>query len=117
MKGSCQYVATATPEHPPVFVRDNTLLPLAQPLLTIDARTVFILHLAAYGDTPRSCELLEDDGVSMDFEKGKWATISVGADGLVQRPEHGQPKRYKVAGPAEPPQALLQKLLETADGE
>ncbi len=117
VEGGRQYEATATPEHPPVFVRDNTLLPLAQPLLTIDARTVFIVHLAAYGDTPRSCELLEDDGLSLDFEKGKWATLTVGADGAVQRPEHGQPTRYRVGGPAEAPQALLQELLETADGK
>jgi hypothetical protein len=53
----------------------------------------------------------------MDFEKSKWATLSVGADGAVQSPEHGQPTRYQVAGPTEPPQALLQKLLQTAERE
>jgi hypothetical protein len=117
VEGGRQYEATATPEHPPVFVRNNTLLPLAEPMLTLDARTVFTVHLAAYGETPRSCELLEDDGVSLDFEKGRWATLTVGADGAVQRPEHGQPTRYRVAGPAAAPQTLLRKLLETADGK
>lgn len=115
VKGGRQYVATATPEHPPVFVRDNTLLPLAEPILTLDTRTVFTVHLAAYGETPRSCELLEDDGVSFDFEKGKCATLTVGADGTLRRPEYGQPTRYRVAGPAEAPRALLQKLLGTGD--
>ena len=72
-------------------------------MVTIDSSTVFRVHLAAYGDNPRPCQLLEDDGATFDYEKGKWATLTVKADGTVDRPDHGQPQRYRVDGPAEAP--------------
>ncbi len=53
LNGGQHQILTATPERPPVFVRENTLLPLAEPLLGIDEKTVFTVHLAAYGDNPR----------------------------------------------------------------
>ena len=108
--GRFQAVAT-TPECPAVFVRDGTLLPLAEPLLTMDDKTVFHIHLAAYGENPRPCELLEDDGVSFDYEKGKWAIVSVSPDGSIKRPNHGQPERYRISGKSEEPQALIEALL------
>ncbi len=115
LKGGQHHVAAATPELPPVFVRAGTLLPLAEPLLTIDGKTVFTVHLAAYGDNPRPCGLLEDDGLTFDFEKGNCATLAVGPDGTVQRPDHGQPPRYRIVGKAESPKSLLQKLLGDAE--
>jgi len=114
-KGGQRHVVTATPERPPVFVRENTLLPLAEPLMTIDDKTVFTVHLAAFGDRPRPCQLLEDDGLTFDFEKGKWATLTVKPDGTLDRPDHGQPHRYRMAGKAEPTERLLQKLLGAAE--
>ena len=109
--GGQRLAVTATPEHPLVFVRDNTLLPLAEPLATMDSNTVFKLHLAAYGDNPRPCELREDDGTTFDYEHGVWATLTVRADGTLDRPNHGQPQRYKITRPAENPAALLEDLL------
>ena len=113
--GGQHHVVAATPQHPPVFVRDGTLLPLAEPLMAIDGKTVFTIHLAAYGDAARSCELLEDDGVTFDFEKGRWATVTARADGSTQRPDHGQPQRYQVTGKAQPPEPLLKRLLGVAE--
>ncbi len=107
-------VVTATPEHPPVFVRDNTLLPLAEPLVTLNDKSIFTIHLAAYGDNPRPCQLYEDDGTTFDYEKGKWATLTVNSAGEVQRPDHGQPQRYRIAGKAEYPSALVERILEAA---
>ncbi len=104
---------TATPEHPPVFVRDNTLLPLADPVLTLNENTIFTVHLAAYGDAPRPCQVLEDDGASFDHERGKWATVTIHPDGTIVRPAHGQPLRYRVAGRAEPPLRALSTVLES----
>ncbi|MEI7945306.1 MAG: TIM-barrel domain-containing protein [bacterium] len=105
-------VVTATPEHPPVFVRDNTLLPLAEPLVTLNDKSVFTIHLAAYGDNPRPCQLLEDDGTTFDYDTGKWATLTVKADGSVDRPDQGQPQRYNMAGKAQPPESVLKLLLD-----
>lgn len=109
--GGQRLAVTAAPEHPPVFVRDNTLLPLAEPVVTLDSNTVFKVHLAAYGDTPRPCELREDDGTTFDYEQGKWASITVHPDGTVDRPDHGQPQRYRIVGRAEAPAGLLNALL------
>jgi len=111
LTGGDRREVTATPEHPPVFVRDNTLLPLADPVVTLSEKTVFTVHLAAYGDNPRECQLLEDDGVSFDYERGKWATVTIHPDGTVDRPTHGQPLRYRVAGRAVPPTEALDTVL------
>jgi Domain of unknown function (DUF5110) len=80
-------------------------------MTTIDGKTVFTVHLAAYGENPPPCKLLEDDGSTFDYENGKWATLSVNSDGEVQRSNHGQPLRYRFAGKAESQEALLPKLI------
>jgi hypothetical protein len=76
---------------------------------------VFNVHLAAYGDNPRSCELREDDGTTFDYEQGKWAAITVHPDGTADRPEHGQPQRYRVVGRAEAPAVVLNTVLGKGD--
>ena len=111
LKGGRHHVVSATAEHIPVFVREGTLLPLAEPVVTMDEKTVFIVHLAGYGEHLRPCKLLEDDGVTFAYEKGKWATLVIHADGSMDRPDHGQPQRYRVVGKADNPESLLPKLL------
>jgi len=113
LTGRQHLVVTATPERPPVFVREGTLLPLTEPLPAIDGHTIFTVHLAAYGENPRPCQLLEDDGLTLDYEKGNWATLTVRADGTIQCPNHGQSQRYRTVGTAKAPQALLEHLLTT----
>ena len=54
----------------PLYVKSNSLLPLAEPVTHIGTNTVFKLHVRVYGDSPRNFTLYEDDGVSFDFEKG-----------------------------------------------
>jgi len=114
LKGGERRTLTATPERPLVFVRDGTLLALAEPVVTMDSNTVFKVHLAVYGDSPRPCQLREDDGTTFDFEKGKWATLTVKPDGTMDRPDHGQPLRYRIAGKAEAPESVLRNLIEVA---
>ena len=112
--GGQRQAVTATPEHPPVFVRDHTLLPLSEPVVVLDSNTVFNVHLAAYGGNSRPCELREDDGATFDYETGRWATIAVHPDGSFDRPDHRQPRRYRIVGRAEPPAGLLNALLTPA---
>jgi hypothetical protein len=114
LSGGRHHVVTATPQRIPVFVREGTTLPLAEPLVTIDAKTVFNVHLAAYGDKPRPCRLLEDDGATFAYEKGTWATLTVAPDGTVRRPDHGQPQRYRIVGAAQDPSAVIERLLGKA---
>ena len=50
-----------------LFVREGTLLPLAEPLPCVADDTVFDLHVTAYGDGDMSRQLPDDDGVSDDY--------------------------------------------------
>jgi alpha-D-xyloside xylohydrolase len=111
LAGGRSHTMTATAERPLVFVRAGTLLPLAEPLVTVNDKTLFTIHLAAYGENPRPCQLLEDDGTTIAYEKGEWATLTVTPDGALRRPDHGQPPRYRIAGPAEQPATLIERLI------
>lgn len=50
-----------------LFVREGTLLALAEPLPHVGRDTVFRLHAAAYGPGEVSAQLPDDDGVSNDY--------------------------------------------------
>jgi len=54
----------------PVFVRDNCLLPLAEPMQHVADNAVFQIAVRIYGNSPEPFELIEDDGISFDYEKG-----------------------------------------------
>jgi alpha-glucosidase (family GH31 glycosyl hydrolase) len=110
-RGGQSIEVTATHKQPPVFVRDNTLLPLAEPMLTFNVRRPLRIHLAAYGSNPVPCQLREDDGTSFAYEKGKWATVTVYPDGKIVRPQNGQPRRYRIVAPARAASAVLNDLL------
>ncbi len=58
-------------EQIPVFVKGNTLLPLAAPVDFVAPDTQFEITVRVYGDQPRSFVLFEDDGRSFDFEQGE----------------------------------------------
>jgi len=78
----------------------------------MDGKAIFTVHLAAYGDHPRPCELLEDDGTTFDYELGKWAILTVTPDGKLLRLDHGQLSRYQIKGVATDPAALLEKIWQ-----
>jgi alpha-D-xyloside xylohydrolase len=62
----------------PVFVRDHSLLPLAAPLEHIADDAVFDITVRVYGQAPACFELFEDDGVSFDYEQGRFNRIRLG---------------------------------------
>lgn len=51
----------------PVFVRDNSLIPLARETAAPGADSVFHLEVSAYGRQPRPFLLAEDDGESLEY--------------------------------------------------
>ena len=57
----------------PVFVKDGSIIPLAPNMAYSDERPLDTLIVAIYG--PRSSEfrLYEDDGVSLEYQQGKYA--------------------------------------------
>lgn len=64
----------------PVFVREGTLLPLAEPVEHVRPDTVFKLRVLAFGDTPKPITLYEDDGRTYAFDKGEYNTIKISWD-------------------------------------
>ncbi len=54
----------------PVFVKANSLVPMAKPVEFIDHGTCFEVSVRVFGETPLDFILWEDDGDSWDYEKG-----------------------------------------------
>lgn len=83
----------------PLYVKANTLLPLAAPVDYVAAGTVFDVTVHVYGDDPADFRLYEDDGESYDFEKGAQTTVTLtwahGA-GSVKREGGYKTARYRV---------------------
>ena len=57
-------------ERLPIFVMDNCILPIAEPVEHISEDTVFEIKALVFGSDPKPFTLYEDDGISYDFEKG-----------------------------------------------
>ena len=80
-RGGQEYDFSAASGEIPIFVKFNTILPLAEPVQFVSDRTEFKIRIAVYGDNPAAFSLYEDDGESFDFEKGKFNTIVLSWDG------------------------------------
>ena len=86
----------------PLFVKDGTLLPLAEPVESIKPDTCFDLTVNLVGGKPADFTLYEDDGVTTAYAKGEQNRVTLHADGdhhSIQRSGnyHG-PDRYRVSG-------------------
>ncbi|RYY37057.1 MAG: DUF5110 domain-containing protein [Sphingobacteriaceae bacterium] len=60
----------------PLFVKEGTILPLAKPVEYITPSTQFEITCRVYGKNA-STTLFEDDGVTFNYEKGTFNTVSV----------------------------------------
>jgi alpha-D-xyloside xylohydrolase len=84
----------------PLFVKDNSLLPVAEPVQQVNRDTVFKLTVKVFGKNPEPFTLLEDDGESYDFEKGAYnrVTLKWRADtgGTLERTGPFAGRRYEV---------------------
>ncbi|WP_159888551.1 glycoside hydrolase family 31 protein [Paenibacillus puerhi] len=71
-EGGQSYSCSPGLERIPVFVKDNSLLPLAKPMSYVGESGGFEITVWAYGDAPEPCVLYEDDGVSFDYRDGTY---------------------------------------------
>jgi alpha-D-xyloside xylohydrolase len=69
-RGGTTVTVTGTAGEMPLFARENSLLPLAEPVQQVDRDTVFQLTVKAFGRSPTPFTLFEDDGTTFDFESG-----------------------------------------------
>lgn len=64
----------------PVFVRDNCILPLADPVEYITSDTIFTIHGKIYGDGGDGYVLYEDDFETCDYEQGRQNQVQLSVD-------------------------------------
>jgi alpha-D-xyloside xylohydrolase len=87
-------------EEIPVFVKANTLLPVAEPVECVRPDTEFALTIQLFGAKPGRIVLYEDDGVTFDFEKGKQNRLELSWDGksgmTIKTGDYTGPSRYKI---------------------
>lgn len=100
-EGNREYEITTELNQLPLYVRQGTLLPLAEPIPYINTQTVFNLNCKIYGTPTATCQLFEDDGVSYDFQKGQFNQVTLNAaKGKVKltRTKGYKIKRYQLKG-------------------
>lgn len=99
-EGGREYEITTRFDQLPLFVKEGTLLPLAEPVQHISPETVFNLHCKVYGTDTAECTLFEDDGETYDYTRGKYNDVTLRAEkGKVKlsRTKGSPLRRYKVA--------------------
>jgi len=83
----------------PVFVKENTLLPLARPVTHITPGECFEITVYRFGQSGKFT-LYEDDGVTFDFEKGMFNTVELtwkqGSKPSIRRKGQYGGRMYKV---------------------
>jgi alpha-D-xyloside xylohydrolase len=86
----------------PVFVKGETLLPVAAPVECVTPATEFALTVHVFAEKAASFVLYEDDGTTFDFEKGKQNRLELRWDGkagqVVRSGQYDGPSRYRIVG-------------------
>ena len=97
--GGHTYRVTAKAGQTPIFVRENTILPVAKPVEFVADDTVFEISARIYGDKPQPFTLYEDDGVSFDFEEGLFNKVVLSyqdGQGHIERTGRFAGRRYRI---------------------
>jgi alpha-D-xyloside xylohydrolase len=99
--GGAVYSVKAPAGQVPIFVKENTILPVAQPVEFVADDTVFEITARVYGDKPVPFTLFADDGVSLDFEKGRFNKVVLSwqdGKGSIERTGKFAGRRYRIVG-------------------
>ncbi len=101
-EGGTKINVTKPAEIAPVFVKGDTLLPLAKPIEHFRADTCYEITVRVYGDSPAATRLFEDDGVTNDFLTGHQNQLELswkGGKGLATSSgSYTGQSRYKIVG-------------------
>ena len=84
----------------PVFVKGDSLIPLAEPVEFVTPETRFDVTVRVFGAKAEPFTLYEDDGVTFDFEKGKQNRLELRWDGNAGTTRktggYSGPPRYRI---------------------
>ncbi len=101
-RGGQKRRVSGAPGDVPLFVRENTLLPVAKPVQHVSPDTVFEITVKVYGDAPAPYTLVEDDGETFDFERGAFNRLTLswanGQGDIAKSGAYAGPSRYTIAG-------------------
>lgn len=97
--GAQEYIIKTGYTDLPIFIKEGTILPLAEPMQFIGPDTRFELTCYVYGDQVKSASLFEDDGVTFNFEKGKYNVLNLSyqnGKGLVRKTGGFKGNRFRI---------------------
>lgn len=97
--GGCEYEIVVEMDQMPLFVKDGTILPLANPVQFVSDQTVFDITCRVYGKVDKEFTLFEDDGVSYNYKDGSFNRLSLLVEkgkGKVKRTGNYKLKRYRI---------------------
>lgn len=96
--GGTTIEATNGMDQIPLFVKNNTLLPLAEPVEYIKPDTCFNITINVVGDKPADFTLYEDDGLTTGYAHGDQNQIDLrGTDhSVTRRGNYHGPERFKI---------------------
>ncbi|MPM82594.1 hypothetical protein SDC9_129655 [bioreactor metagenome] len=92
---SCEVKLTPGLDELPILVKDNSVIPLAEPVEHVTDGMRYRLTLRVFGDAPAPARLFADDGWSFGCEEDAPAWGEVRADGTMSAELE---KRYEVSG-------------------
>lgn len=98
-EGGREYEITVRFDEMPLFVKEGTILPLADPVQYVSESTVFNIVCRVYGTPVAPVTLFEDDGVSYNFKKQAYNILSLWVEknkGKVKRSGNYKEKRYNI---------------------
>jgi alpha-D-xyloside xylohydrolase len=98
--GGSTVTVTGSPGEMPLFARENSLLPLAEPVQQVGTDTVFAIAVKVFGSSPAPFTLCEDDGTTFDFESGAINRVVLTWNptdgGKVERTGNFSGRRYEI---------------------
>ena len=115
--GGTYGVVNGTPGNVPLFVKNNTLLPLADPVQYVAKDTVFQITPRIYGDAPPPFVLAEDDGESFAYERGELSLVELSwknSQLIVSRNGTYPQKRYTIGQPERITTISAEEILPTS---
>ena len=98
--GGRSYDVGMDADQAPLFVKEGTILPLAEPVPYVTSQTVLDVTCRVYGTSPAACRLFEDDTYNLDYEKGGYNWVDLkwdGQKGAVERTGSYQGRLYVVS--------------------
>lgn len=77
LEGGKEYTIKPGLKQLPIFIKAGTILPLADPVDYVAPDTKFKITCYVYGNAATEAKLFEDDGVTFNYEKGGYNTVSL----------------------------------------